>query len=258
VEITTRGATLHVQQYGEGGEAVLLLHGALADNLQNWRMVHEPLAKKHRVVGLDLRGHGKSTNPTGEFTLDALRQDAIDVLDALGLERVHVLGASLGGYVGLALRYYHPERVASLATCGSKIGWDAATAADRAAFFEPANILKAHPLWAPHLAKAHGSHYGPEHWKTIVRWVNELLQTLPQEPAVQYEALEKDTFPFLYALGDHDDLAHLPEVLAVRKHRPDAAIMVAPEAGHLFREYNQEAFAACYLDFLRRAIRRAG
>ena len=48
MEITTRGATLHVQQYGEGGEAVLLLHGALADNLQNWRMVHEPLAKKHR------------------------------------------------------------------------------------------------------------------------------------------------------------------------------------------------------------------
>jgi pimeloyl-ACP methyl ester carboxylesterase len=177
------------------------------------------------------------------------------VLDALDLPRVHVLGASLGGYVGLALRYYHPERVASLATCGSKIGWDAATAADRAAFFHPENILKAHPLWAPHLAKAHGGHYGPEHWKTLVRWVRELLTDLPNEPAVQYEALARDSFPLLYALGDHDDLAQLDEVLAVRQYRPDAAILVAPQAGHLFREYNQEAFVACYLDFLRRAIR---
>ena len=252
MQITTRGATLHVRTYGEDGEPVLLLHGALSDDLQNWRLIHEPLARKHRVIGLDLRGHGQSDNPSGIFTLDALRDDILDVLDLLQLDRVHVLGASLGGYVGLALRFYHPKRVGSLATAGSKIGWDRETAENRAAFFHPENILKAHPLWAPHLAKAHGGHYGPAHWKTLVKNVRELLQTLPDEPAVQYEALKRETLPLFYAVGDRDDLVPLEEVVRIRHARPDAAILVAPKAGHLFREYNQELFVAGYMEFLRR------
>ncbi|MDB5100760.1 MAG: h16 [Cyanobacteria bacterium RYN_339] len=252
MDITTRGATLHVQTYGEGGDPVLLLHGALSDNAQNWRLIHEPLAKKHRLIGLDLRGHGKSDNPSGIFTLEALRDDVVDVLDALDLDRVHVLGASLGGYVGMALRHAHPARVGTLATAGSKIGWDHATAADRADFFQPHNILAAHPLWAPHLAKAHGGHYGPEHWKTLVRNVRELLQTLPDEPAVQYEALADASLPLFYAVGDRDDLVPLAEVVHIRTWRPDAAILVAPQAGHLFRDYNQDLFVAGYKDFLRR------
>lgn len=252
MEIKTRGATLHVQMYGEQGEPILLLHGALSDNLQNWRLVHEPLARKHRVIGLDLRGHGRSDNPSGTFTLDALREDALDVLDALSLDRVHVLGASLGGYTGLALRHYHPDRVASLATAGSKIGWDLSIAQARAQFFQPENILAAHPLWAPHLAKAHSFHYGEEHWKTLVRQVRELLATLPDEPALQYDALRDDHLPLFYAVGDRDEMVPLEEIVAVRACRPDAAILVAPQAGHLFREYNQDLFVAGYLDFLRR------
>lgn len=250
--IATGGPTLHYETYGDAGEPVLLLHGALSDNLQNWRMIHAPLARKHRVIGVDLRGHGASDNPDGTFTLDALRDDVLALMDALDLSRVHVLGASLGGYVGLSLRYYHPERVGTLATAGSKIGWDEATARDRADFFHPQNILAAHPLWAPHLAKAHGMHYGPEHWKTLVRQVRELLQQLPAEPAVQYDALERETLPLFYSVGDRDDLVPLADVVRVREARPDAAILVAPKAGHLFREYNQELFVAGYQDFLGR------
>jgi pimeloyl-ACP methyl ester carboxylesterase len=252
--VATNGVHLHVDTYGTKGDPVLLLHGALSDNLQNWRLIHQPLAAKHRVIGLDLRGHGGSDNPTGEFTLSALRDDVLGVLDKLEIPRAHVLGCSLGGYVGLALRYAHPQRVGTLALAGSKVGWDDATAAERANFFQPTEILKAHPLWAPHLAKAHGTHYGPGHWKTLVSQVRALLQTLPDEPAVSLAALaaEANRRALFYAVGDHDELVPLSEVLEIRKARPDAAILVVPSAGHLFREYNQDLFVAGYLEFLRR------
>lgn len=254
MNIQTNGASLHVETYGTGGEPVLLLHGALSDNMQNWRMVHEPLAKKHRVIGLDLRGHGGSDNPSGEFTLELLRDDVLGVLDALELPRVHVLGCSLGGYVAMALRSKQPERVGTLALAGSKVGWDRATATKRADYFQPEEILKEHPLWAPHMAKAHGRFYGPEHWKTLVGQVRALLQTLPDQPAVSVAALEADAGirPLYYCVGDRDDLVPLDEIPVVRQARPDAAIMVVPRAGHLFRDYNQELFLAGYMDFLRR------
>jgi pimeloyl-ACP methyl ester carboxylesterase len=252
--IATNGVNLHVETYGSTGEPVLLLHGALSDNLQNWRLIHQPLAAKHRVIGLDLRGHGRSDNPTGEFTLSALRDDVLGVLDALEIPQSHVLGCSLGGYVAMALRAAHPQRVGSLALAGSKVGWDAATAAERADFFQPPEILKAHPLWAPHLAKAHGTFYGVDHWKTLVSQVRALLQTLPDEPAVSLSALsaEAGARALFYTVGDRDELVPLDEVLRIRATRPDAAILVVPRAGHLFREYNQDLFVAGYLEFLRR------
>lgn len=248
------GLQLHVETYGETGDWILLLHGALSDNLQNWRMILEPMAKRFRVVGIDMRGHGKTDNPTGSFTLDDLRDDALGVLDALGIARAHLLGCSLGSYVAMALRSAHPERVGTLAMAGAKVDWSPEMAEDRFSFFQPEVIAQTYPFWLPHMSKAHSTHYGMEHWKTLVTQVRQLLQTLPGDPRIGWAALEAEaaTRPLFYCLGDRDEMVPLEEVIAVKKHRPDAEILVMPAAGHLFREYNPQAFSATYTDFLRR------
>ena len=252
--LAINGQRVHVETYGETGDPVLLLHGALADIMQNWRMVLAPLAVKHRLIAVDLRGHGLSDNPSGIFTLDALQTDALAVLDALDIPKAHVLGCSLGGYTALALRLKAPERVASLALAGVKLGFDAAAAAARAEFFYPEKILKAHPLWESMLATAHGRYEGPEHWKTLTGWVRGLVATLHEYPALSWEVLasEREQRGLFYAVGDRDDLVPIEEVTKVRHARPDAEILVLPRAGHLFREYNAQVFSAAYLDFLRR------
>jgi 3-oxoadipate enol-lactonase len=252
--LSINGLQMHVETYGESGDWILMLHGALSDNLQNWRMILQPMAQRFRLIGIDMRGHGKTDNPTGSFTLTDLRDDALGVLDALGVQRAHVLGCSLGGYVSMALRATYPDRVGTLALAGAKVGWTPDMAEDRTSFFQPEVIAQTYPFWLPHMAKAHSTHYGSEHWKTLVNQVRKLLQTLPGEPMISWETLkaEAEYRPLFYALGDRDEMVPLDEVLNIRRERPDSEVLVLPHAGHLFREYNPQVFSAAYTDFLRR------
>lgn len=240
--------------WGETGDPVVLLHGALSTAEQNYRLVLGPLSARHRLIGLDLRGHGASSNPTGRFDLATLRDDVLALLDALGLARVHLLGTSLGGYVSLAVRAAAPERVASLALAGVKPGWTAAHAAERRDFFRPEAILRAYPHWQSYLDDLHGRHHGPNHWRTLAHQVGALLQALPGEPATGWEALAADAprLPLFFCVGDRDELVPLATCVEVQARRPDAHILVVPRAGHLFREYEPTVFSAAYAAFLRR------
>jgi 3-oxoadipate enol-lactonase len=252
--IQTNGLQMHVETFGEQGDPILMIHGALSDLMQNWRMILKPLSERFRLIGVDLRGHGQTNNPTGSFTLQDLRDDVLGVLDALEIPKVHLLGCSLGGYVSMALRAQHPERVGSLALAGVKVGWTPADAADRAAFFVPEVIAQTYPLWIPHMARAHATHYGMEHWRTLVSQVSALLQTLPDEPTASLETLEAEAGQraLFYCLGDRDEMVPLEEVMTIKRARPDADILVVPHSGHLFREYNPFVFSHAYTDFLRK------
>lgn len=83
------------------------------------------------VLCYDPRGHGASDVPTGSYSLDRLGRDVIELLDALGIERAHFLGVSLGGMIGQWLGYRASERIASLtlantsAYMGPPSGWAA-------------------------------------------------------------------------------------------------------------------------------------
>jgi 3-oxoadipate enol-lactonase/4-carboxymuconolactone decarboxylase len=93
--------------------AIVLLHSLGAD-LAQWDAVAAALAPRHRVVRLDLRGHGASDAPTGDYRLAELAADVIAVLDAAGAARATVVGLSLGGMVAMELALAAPARVAAL------------------------------------------------------------------------------------------------------------------------------------------------
>jgi 3-oxoadipate enol-lactonase len=104
-------------------DTLLLLHSAMGSAHRFYGMV-PALARRHRVVRLDLRGHGESTVPLPEppLTMPRLVRDAIELLDHLGVAKVHIVGNSAGGYVGQRLAIEHPDRVLSLALFGSTAG----------------------------------------------------------------------------------------------------------------------------------------
>jgi pimeloyl-ACP methyl ester carboxylesterase len=92
------------------GAPVLLIQG-LGYGRWGWDVVAEPLAEQVRVILFDNRGVGESDVPPGPYTVRQLADDAVAVLDAVGLERAHVVGASLGGMIAQELAIQHPERV---------------------------------------------------------------------------------------------------------------------------------------------------
>ena len=109
-----RGARLHYLDSGGSGDAVVLGHGYLMTQAL-WDPVAAELAEAgYRVVRLDWRGQGQSeVTETGYDPWD-LADDALALLDAVGVDRFHYVGHSMGGYVGYRLALRAPERVASL------------------------------------------------------------------------------------------------------------------------------------------------
>ncbi len=104
-------------------DTVLLLHAAMGSS-QRWFRWLPPLAARYRVLRMDLRGHGESAIPRPDqpFSLDHLVGDVVELIDQLGIESLHVVGNSAGGYVSQRLAIEHPARVRSLALYGSTPG----------------------------------------------------------------------------------------------------------------------------------------
>lgn len=88
-----------------------------------WEPVLRRLRRHFRLVLVDNRGSGHSERPAGSFTVADMAGDIVAVLDAAGIGRAHVLGASLGGMVAQELAIRHPERVGGLVLACTAPGW---------------------------------------------------------------------------------------------------------------------------------------
>jgi pimeloyl-ACP methyl ester carboxylesterase len=112
---------LHVAQAG-AGDPVLLLHG-WPQHWWEWRKVITLLAGAARLIAPDNRGFGWSGTPGRGYDPDTFAADAVALLDALGLDRVHVIGHDWGGYAAQLIALRHPERVRSLLAISTPHPW---------------------------------------------------------------------------------------------------------------------------------------
>lgn len=111
--IHANGIDLYVEERGSG-DPVLLIMG-MNSTIRLWDLTYPALAERFRAVRYDQRGAGQSERAPGPYSIAGLTQDAVGVLDALGIERAHVVGWSMGGMVAQELAIRHPERVDRLA-----------------------------------------------------------------------------------------------------------------------------------------------
>jgi pimeloyl-ACP methyl ester carboxylesterase len=112
---------VHVAEAGEG-EPVLLLHG-WPQHWYMWREVIERLAPRYRLIVPDLRGFGWSEVPGHGYDGETFARDQIALLDALGIERVKLIGHDWGGWAGFLLALSHPERIEQMVVCNSPHPW---------------------------------------------------------------------------------------------------------------------------------------
>ena len=101
------------------GPALLFIHG-LTGSSRNWGKVVDRLdADNHRVLAPDLHGHGASAKTMGDYSLSAHAASLRDLLDQLGIDRVTLVGHSLGGGIAMQFAYQFPERIERLALVNS-------------------------------------------------------------------------------------------------------------------------------------------
>jgi len=112
---------------GVDGDAVLVLHGFTGD-AESMSCVSDALKDHHRVIRLELIGHGGSDAPddSAPYAMSACARQIVEAVGALGLDRPHLLGYSMGGRAALAAAVANPDRFASLVLVGATAGIAAA------------------------------------------------------------------------------------------------------------------------------------
>lgn len=123
--VTEDGCTLAVAIDGAG--APLILSNSLGTDIHLWDGQLATLTEGHRVVRYDMRGHGASEAPAGDYSLERLGRDVLSIMDRQGIARAALAGISIGGIVSLWVATHAPDRIERLilANTAAKIGNDA-------------------------------------------------------------------------------------------------------------------------------------
>ena len=112
--VTSDGVRIAYDVWGQrDGTPVLLIQG-LGMNARGWALQRGAFGRHHRCIAIDNRGTGHSDAPPGPYDLVRMATDAVEVLDAEGIERAHVVGASMGGVISQIIGVMHGDRVRSL------------------------------------------------------------------------------------------------------------------------------------------------
>lgn len=117
---TRGGVVLRGEERGSGDSSVVLVHGWCCDRSFLAPQL-EALSRGHRIVSLDLRGHGRSDGKGSDCSLGAMADDLAHVIAQEGLDRPLVVGHSMGGVVALDLAVRHPEHVGAIAMLDSLV-----------------------------------------------------------------------------------------------------------------------------------------
>jgi len=244
---------LHHRIDGPAGAPVVVLSGSLGSTMEMWDDQMPALAG-YRVVRYDHRGHGGSPVPPGPYTIAELGDDALALLDRLGIERCTWVGLSLGGMVGMALAVRAPERFERLVlacTTAGPVPWD---------------------LWTERAAAVRAGGTGTMVESGLERWLT------PDAPAATRERLRAmlgATPPEGYAacceaIRGHDVSARLGEIRAptlviaadgdpstppaelarIRDGIPGARMVLLEHARHLANIERPEAFDRALTGFL--------
>lgn len=257
------GIRLHYEAFGRASApAVLMIQGLGADK-HGWDMQRIPLSLQYRVIALDNRGAGRSDKPFGHYTLEQMADDAIAVLDHVGVDKAHVVGASMGGAISQIVGLKYPDRVISLtlactacrnhpwrrellqswATTASERGTGAMAREAARWVIGPRSFRRLLPAfgWLGPLAMGRTSH-------AFVAQVHAILD-VDESVADQLEQVD---IPTLVMVGNQDILTPRGDSEEIADRMPNAELVVISGAAHGFMVEHASTFNRVLMEFLAR------
>src|SRR5271165_4368737 len=258
---------------GQGGEAIVLLHGLGSDS-STWRRILPELAARYTVYALDMFGCGRSDKPSIAYTIEAMAHYVRCFMDAVGIARAHLIGHSLGGGVAMQTLYFSPERVERVVLVdsgglGREVHWLLRASTLPGAHWVIGLLSSPHSgigavagkleQWRrggdeasydsmiPHVLERLREHEARRSFLQMVRAVGSFSgQTVSALPLLP----ERASTPFLLVWGEKDRIIPVSHAYAARTVMPRAQVTVIPNSYHQPHVECPEQFSRLILEFL--------
>jgi 3-oxoadipate enol-lactonase len=118
-KVKVNGVELFYEFHGPVDGELLILNNGVFMNTASWAFQLPDLSRRYRVLTYDMRGQGQSEHPASDYSLELHGEDLVALMDALGLEKAHMVGTSYGGELNLVMGIRYPERCQSLTIVAS-------------------------------------------------------------------------------------------------------------------------------------------
>ena len=267
--VTSDGVELHTESAGRGN-AILFVHEYAGDH-RSWEPQIRRFSRSHRCITYAARGYPPSQVPAaaGAYSQQRAVDDAIAVLDRLGVEGADVVGNSMGGFAGLHLALQHPARVRSLVIAGTGYGAHPSQAPRFrneceaiARLIQESGIESFARRYLSGPARVQFRNKDPRGWEQLVHQLGEhpvdgavgtMRGVQRQRPSLysleaELSALEA---PVLILAGDEDD-GCLETSLWLKRVIPRSGLVVLPQSGHTLNLEEPDLVNTFIADFLGR------
>jgi pimeloyl-ACP methyl ester carboxylesterase len=262
------GTRLYYEEAGTG-TPVVFVH-EFAGDYRTWEPQLRAFARAHRCVTFSARGYPPSDVPSdpARYGQDIARADVIAIMDALGIDRAHVVGHSMGAYTALHVGIKHPQRCISVTAAGC--GWGSVAdpaareamrqvAAETAKMFTEKAIVEAAAIYADGPTRQAHKHKDPRGYAEFARMLAEhsalghaLTMSMLQARRPTLWDMEADlqrfSVPLLVIVGDEDDSC-LEGSVFLKRTVPTAGLLVIPRSGHTITSEEPAAVNAALADF---------
>jgi len=244
---------------GPADAPVVTMSHSLATDNSMWDPTLPALTSRFRVLRYETRGHGQTEAPGGAYSLEQLADDAIALLRALGIQRTHWVGLSMGGMIGQVLGLKAPQMLASLALCDTSSRMPA----------------EAKPQWEERIRAAETKGMDALVEPTLTRWltaptrekrkdvVEKVTKMIRATPVAGYvgcchaisalnltDKIGAITLPTTVIVGEDDPGTPVAASRVIAEHIKGASLEIIPAAAHLSNLEQPEAFNRALSGFL--------
>ena len=259
-QITIENTNIYYELHGKESKPCLLLIHGLGSSVRDWEYQIPAFSEDYRVLAIDMRGHGRSDKPKERYSVRQFSSDILAVMDALKIEKAHIVGISMGGMIAFQMAVDCPERIEKLVIVNSGPALVPKTLAEKFAIYSRFVIVrlmgmrKMGEVLAPKLFV--DADQEDLRQAFAQRWAendpNAYLNTLRALVGWDVEAhIHTIQNPSLILCSDQDysPLA-LKEAYIVKM--PNATLQVIANAHHAVTSERPEAFNAAVLEWLKK------
>jgi pimeloyl-ACP methyl ester carboxylesterase len=243
--VKVRDVDLYYEIHGaENDDPLLCLHNFSSNSRDRFTLLLPILKKKYRCYLVDLRGHGRSNNPTNDWTKEQFSRDIIGLCEALNIDSAYFLAASSGAMTMLRVAMYAPKLVRAMVL-------------DSGTYKVPQSAQKYYKAPESLSAKLKEYYkkaneiYGEDYWKEMAQAFYNFR--LPEcDINLPLESLKEITSPTLIIHGDRDIFFPVDIPAEMKMTIPNSELSIFPNTQHIVMEFYPERVAEMGIEFFNR------